>query len=458
MDIKGQILSSLSSLDSEHAVIGGLMINNDAIDDCTTLQPPMFFYPVHGFLFKAIRSLIADSKPADVVTVAARMDEMGHKDAYGGIAYLAEIQQHTPSAANIRRYIEIVKTHHAERQMLLASDEIASLATERDGRKLADRQAEAMKLLEAISETASEGEHAVTAAEAMLAAIREIDTRMKRADGELGGLPTGLYALDELLDGLRKGELIVIGGRSSMGKSVLAENIARYNLKRGAAVRWQSYEMPAKDMMMRGAAAEMGILIDNIRKAGMSQDEFWRFESFVGMSAEWNMLIDNDQANIDKICARARTHKRKRGLDLLVVDHLHLVPIEGRNEVRELGEITGSLKRLALELDIPVLLVAQLNRGNESGTPRPPRLTDLRGSGAIEQDADVVIMPHRPAEYDPDLHLGEAELHVTKHRNGAKGILQVGWRGDFQRFQNKVDREWNPIRRHAAQQDQDDII
>lgn len=458
MDIKEQLIASLSSLDSEHAVIGGLLINNDAIDQCQTLTHTMFFNRVHGLIYKAIGSLLTEHKPADVVTVAERLNQMGHGHEFGGISYLAEIQRHTPSAANMRRYVDIVRTRNAERQMLLASDVIAGLATERDGRSLCDRQAEAMQLLETICDNAASGERELTAGEAMLACIRDIQQRIDRKDGELGGLPTGLNELDEMLDGLRAGELIVIGGRPSMGKSVLAENIARLNLKRGAAVRVQSYEMPGKDWMARSAAAENSIPLENIRRARMTEDEYLRFSAFVGTSSDWRLTIDEDAAPVEKICARARAQKRRAGLDLLVIDHLHLMPKPGKNEVKEIGDITGALKRLALELQVPVLLLSQLNRAGASGVVRAPNLADLRSSGTIEQDADVVIFPHRPGYYDDTIHLGIAELHVSKHRNGPVGKINLGWRGDMVRFQNKVPHDWNPPRSKAAHQNDDEEI
>lgn len=455
--ITNQAIAALASVESEQSVLGALMISNDAIDLCATLRSDMFFDRANGIIFSAIRSLIAEGKPADVVTVTERLEAMGRADEFGGIAHLADLYQNTPSAANLRRYVEIVQTRHAERQMRLAGDLIAELATERDGRTLAERQAEAMRLLESIGDNAGDGAREQTAAEAMLACIKDIDDRMSRPEGELGGLPSGLAALDDMLDGLRPGELIVIGGRPSMGKSCLGEIIARTNAKRGQAVRVQSYEMPGKDLMARSAAADRGINLQHIRKARMTHDEYLDFELFVGSMGRWNLVIDDDAAGVDKIAARSRTQRRRTGLDLLIIDHLHLIPKLGKNEVQEIGEITGTLKRLATELSVPVVLLAQLNRAAANGVVRAPTLTDLRGSGAIEQDADVVIFPHRPGYYSDDANPGEAELHIAKHRNGPVGVVGVGWRGDFVRFQDQIPTDWNPPKRTVAKRDEEEL-
>jgi replicative DNA helicase len=450
-------LPLLANIEAEQNVLGALLMEDAAWDAIAELICESDFYRMeHAVIFRHVAKLVKAGQRIDVVSVSNSLDESGVNDQVGGIAYLATMQQNTPSARNIRRYAEIVLERSRERRLLLSSDKISKLAMEREGRTLLDRLGEAQKLLESIGATET-SQREMSAAEAMHACVRAIQERIDRPDGVLGGLPTGLSALDEQLDGLRDGELIVVGGRPSMGKSCIGEMISRVNAMQGRSVRLQSYEMPAPDIMARSSAASMGIKLENIRKARMTMEEYELFAAFVSQAHEWKLFIDDEPARIDKIMSRARVHKRMRGLDLLVIDHLHLIPRPGRNEVQELGDITAQLKRLATELQIPVVLLAQLNRGPTQGAMRAPTLTDLRGSGAIEQDADVVLFPHRAGYYDENVPPGEAEIIIAKHRNGPVGVVGVGWRGDFVRFQNKIPTDWNPPKRHVANQWDEDL-
>ena len=260
----------LSYIEGEQSIIGGLMLSNDAIDACSDLRVGMFFDPANAKIYQAIVELIADGKPADVVTVHEALEACGLDDVCGGISYLATVSQNTPSAANIRRYVDIVKDRASERQLLQVGDLVRDLAVERNGRLISDRHAEAVRLLGEIEITAIEGSREKTAAEALHDGIREIDHRLSVPEGELGGLHTGLRELDRMLDGLHKGELIIVGARPSMGKSCIGEMISRVNAKRGYAVRFQSYEMPAKHLMFRSAAAEMEINLTWLNAHGFS--------------------------------------------------------------------------------------------------------------------------------------------------------------------------------------------
>lgn len=442
---------TLASLEAEQSVLGALLLDDSAFDRIQGLEPRAFFDPAHRLIFEAVIALAREGKAFDIVTTSDRLESHGHLAKIGGLAYLATLAQNTPSAANIRRYAEIVKTRHAERQMQSAGNFIRQIATERD-RSLADRQAEAMRLLEDITDTCTGHPTEVTAAEAAKALLDSVDERSTRPDGALGGLSTGLAALDQQLDGLHRGELVVIGGRPSMGKSCVGELVARTNAKHGANVRYVSYEMPSSDILARTAAAEADIPLEHIRKGRMTDDEWTRLTSFVGLPSEWRLTIDDSSSTtVEQIAARARAQKRRGGLDLLIIDHLHLIPRSGRNEVAELGEITAALKRLARELNIPVVLLAQLSRASATNGGRAPTLADLRGSGSIEQDADAVIFVHRQAYYDEQANPGEAELIIGKQRNGPVGSVRVGWRGDLVRFQDLIPNNWSPpIKRRST--------
>lgn len=437
----------LQSADAERSILGGLMLRNDAIDLCGDLTSESFAYPRHQLIFEAIHDLITEGGVADAVTVADRLMMRGRLYEAGGLEYIGPLALGALSAANIRRYVGIVVERAAERLLLTTAEYIRSLALEREGRSLTERHADAVRAVEGVLQPSVSTSRESTAAEALLAALATIDARAERPDGVLGGLSTGLSGLDDLLDGLRPGELIVVGGRPAMGKSCLGEMVARTAAKEGASVRFQSFEMPAADLLLRSASASTSIPLESMRKARLDGEQYDRMAMFTCDSADWPLVIDADSsATVDRIAARARAQKRKRGLGLLVIDHLHLMPRPGRNEVAELGDITASLKRLALELEVPILLLCQLNRGPANAGGRAPTLAELRGSGSIEQDADVVAFVHRSAYYDEQANPGEAEIIVAKHRNGPVGTVAVGWCGECVRFQDNIP-DWIPLTR-----------
>lgn len=443
-----------SSIESEQSVIGGLLSNNQAWDRvCDLLTADMFSRQDHREIFETIRSRIEAGEVADVLTVSESLDASGVLGDTPVLMYLAEMVREVPTAIGIRRYAEIVSEKAALRGLAMAGAKLIELASARSTMPVVDRQAEAVKAVDQVANTAAATHQGteVSVVDALDAAITKIDERLSRR-GALGGLSTGLKALDNLLDGLRPGELIVVGGRPSMGKSCVGELIARRAAKDRKAVRVQSYEMPASDLLTRSAAAEQSIPLEAIRKATMDEDQYNAFTAFVGCSADWNMVIDEDtSATVDRVAMRARNQRRRSGLDLLVVDHLHLIPVRGDNRAQALGDVSAALKRLARELGIPVVLLAQLNRETAKGGGRRPTLSDLRDSGAIEQDADVVVLIHRPGYYDEQANPGEAELIVAKHRNGPTGTAAVGWHGGMVRFQDYPPHDWTPVVRTTAE-------
>lgn len=229
-----------------------------------------------------------------------------------------------------------------------------------------------------------------------------------------------------------------------MGKSVLAENIARISAKHKLKVRFQSYEMNAADLTDRGAAAEMNIDYSCLRKANLSAEKWAQYRHYISMASQFTMLIDTEMIGIDILAARCRAMKRRQGLDLLIVDHIHLMPRAGKNEVQELDDITAKLKRLAMELDIHVIAVAQLNRAVNGRENKKPSMSDIRGSGGIEQNANTIIFPYRAAYYNSENNPYEAELLIEKNRDGIRGVsLLVGWEGKYQRFSNHI-ANWTP--------------
>ena len=422
----------LASLEAEQSVLGAILIDNDSANFLTDLTPNDFFSDKNGLIFKTAMSMISDGLPVDVITLDAELGKRGLSEETGGLAYLIDLQQNTPSAANVGRYARLVSESAAERELRFAAEQIERLATERDGRSIADRQAEAVALLDKISGTAAGRSEEMSYEDAIRATLHHWE-RISETDGMLG-FSTGLKCLDEVTGGLQRGNLTVIGARPGMGKSVLAENIARHCAKSGLSVRFQSYEMSGIELTQRGAAAEQSIDYGRLKKYRMTQEEHNSFAEYLNEAKDWKFVIDTEMVGIEAIAARCRLEKRKSGLDVLVVDHLHLMPRKGVNEVAELDDITARLKRLAMELQIHVLLVAQLNRATEKQADKRPSLADLRGSGGIEQNANLVLMPYREGYYDSEAPQGTAELIIAKNRDGERGVLDLTWEGQYQRF------------------------
>lgn len=422
----------LASLEAEQSVLGAILIDNDSANLLTDLTPNNFFSEKNGLIFKTAMSMISDGLPVDVITLDAELGKRGLSEETGGLAYLIDLQQNTPSAANVSRYARLVSESAAERELRFAAEQIERLATERDGRTIADRQAEAVALLDKISGTAAGRSEEMSYEDAIRATLHHWE-RISETDGMLG-FSTGLKCLDEVTGGLQRGNLTVIGARPGMGKSVLAENIARHCAKSGLSVRFQSYEMSGIELTQRGAAAEHSIDYGRLKKYRMTREEHNGFAEYLNKARDWKFVIDTEMVGIEAIAARCRLEKRKSGLDVLVVDHLHLMPRKGVNEVAELDDITARLKRLAMELQIHVLLVAQLNRATEKQADKRPSLADLRGSGGIEQNANLVLMPYREGYYDSDAPQETAELIIAKNRDGERGVLDLVWQGQYQRF------------------------
>lgn len=429
---------NFASMEAEQSLLGGLLLENAAFAKIGSLKAEMFANHQHKILFDTLSAMLANHEPADIVTVGEKLEQRGALETVGGMDYLVTLAQHTPSAANIARYAQIVRDRYGMRELLGAGQQIAEMRN--DDLTLPEMQAKAVELVAAASRATQGASKAKFAGEIVQDLIAYYDEIMKMPNGAMLGFSTGLKALDATTQGLRRGDLSVIGGRPSMGKSILAENIARHNAKKGLAVRIQSYEMGAKDLAIRGCAADKEVDYGNARRGRMTVGEVDLLNDYINELSGWNLSVDSESLNIDELVAECRIQKQQHGLDLLVVDHIHLMPLQDvRNEVRELDEITAKLKRLAIELDIHVIAVAQLNRGKEKALETRPTMSDIRGSGGIEQNANLVIFPYRPAYYDNSENPTKAELILAKNRDGMRGTLHIGFRGEYQKFTNDFD-------------------
>lgn len=429
---------NFASMEAEQSLLGGLLLENAAFAKIGSLKAEMFANHQHKILFGTMAAMLANHEPADIVTVGEKLEQRGALETVGGMDYLITLVQHTPSAANIARYAQIIRDRYGMRELLGAGQQIAEMRN--DDLTLPEMQAKAVELVAAASRATQGASKAKFAGEIVQDLVAYYDQIMKMPNGAMLGFSTGLKALDATTQGLRRGDLSVIGGRPSMGKSILAENIARHNAKKGLAVRIQSYEMGAKDLAIRGCAADKEVDYGNARRGRMTAGEVDLLNDYINELSGWNLSVDSESLNIDELVAECRIQKQQHGLDLLVVDHIHLMPLQDvRNEVRELDEITAKLKRLAIELDIHVIAVAQLNRGKEKALETRPTMSDIRGSGGIEQNANLVIFPYRPAYYDNSENPTKAELILAKNRDGMRGTLHIGFRGEYQKFTNDFD-------------------
>ena len=429
---------NFASMEAEQSLLGGLLLENAAFAKIGSLKAEMFANHQHKILFGTMAAMLANHEPADIVTVGEKLEQRGALETVGGMDYLVTLAQHTPSAANIARYAQIVRDRYGMRELLGAGQQIAEMRN--DDLTLPEMQAKAVELVAQASRATQGASKVKFAGEIVQDLIAYYDQIMQMPNGAMLGFSTGLKALDATTQGLRRGDLSVIGGRPSMGKSILAENIARHNAKKGLAVRIQSYEMGAKDLAIRGCAADKEVDYGNARRGRMTAGEVDLLNDYINELSGWNLSVDSESLNIDELVAECRIQKQQHGLDLLVVDHIHLMPLQDvRNEVRELDEITAKLKRLAIELDIHVIAVAQLNRGKEKALETRPTMSDIRGSGGIEQNANLVIFPYRPAYYDNTENPTKAELILAKNRDGMRGTLHIGFRGEYQKFTNDFD-------------------
>lgn len=435
------------SIEAESSVLGGLLLDNGGWDRIGDLLAEDDFYRhEHKRVFATIAALVNASKPADVVTVFAELERAGKAAEVGGMAYLHSLAQYTPGPGNLRRYAEIVRERSILRRLVSASDEIATTAFNPQGKAVDAVLDEAMQKVLAISpETASDE---WVGMEDMV--VQELDLIQARQDGAADQrsadfIPTGLADLDDMLDGgLRAGQLVIIGARPSMGKSALADTIGVHvALHLGLPVGKFSMEMQNQEGGQRAISAIGRIPLHALRRPERMNNEHWSNLTSAVEKLRQIPFYSNDRGglNINQVRAKARALKRKRGLRLLVVDYLQLMSGTDTRAPRtyQLEEASRGLKALAKELGVPIIALAQVNRGVEKETDPMPRMSDLKDCGAIEQDADVILFLHRPFVTTPDLDAEwkyYAKAHLAKQRGGRTGFLHFTYVGENTRFMN----------------------
>jgi len=426
---------------AEQCALGGMLLSKDAIADVVEVVRPADFYrPAHQLIYEAIIDLYGRGEPADAVTVAAALTRDGQLGRVGGAPYLHTLIASVPTAANAGYYAHIVRERAVLRRLIEAGTKVVQLgygAAEGMAGDIDDVVDRAQQVVyDAVDRKASED--FVPLEESLKATLAEIESIENRG-GELFGVPTGFRDLDELTNGLHAGQLVVIAGRPAMGKSTLGMDLLRAcSIKHGLASVMFSLEMSRSEITMRLLSAESRVPLTRIRTGTMTDEDWNRLARRMGEVSEAPMFLD-DSPNLTmmEIRAKARRLRQQHDLRLVVVDYLQLMtsPKKVESRQQEVAEMSRSLKLLAKELEVPVVAISQLNRGPEQRTDKKPMLSDLRESGAIEQDSDVVILLHREEAYERESpRAGEADLIVAKHRNGPTATITVTSQLLYSRF------------------------
>ncbi|MBL4833001.1 MAG: replicative DNA helicase [Pseudomonas sp.] len=430
------------SIEAEQAVLGGVMLENTTWERVVELLSEGDFYRHdHRLIFRALASLAARNQPFDVVTLAEELDREGLIDQVGGLAYLGQLAKNTPSVANISAYTTIIRERSTLRKLISTSSDIADSAFNPKGKQANAILDEAERQIFAIAESRPKTGGPESVNNLLTKAIDRIDT-LFNSDGAITGLSTGFTDLDEMTSGLQPADLVIIAGRPSMGKTTFAMNLVEnVVLRYDKAVLVFSLEMPGDSLVMR-MLSSLGRIDQSKVRAGRLDDDDWpRLTSAVNLLNDRKLFID-DTAGLSPMEMRARARRvvREHGeIGMIMIDYLQLMQIGGSSENRtnEISEISRSLKALAKEFNAPVVALSQLNRSLEQRPNKRPINSDLRESGAIEQDADVIMFVYRDEVYHPDTQdQGIAEIIIGKQRNGPIGSTRLAFLGKFTRFEN----------------------
>ncbi len=433
------------SIEAEQSVLGGLMLANDTWDHVVErVSEEDFYRHEHRILFRAVADLAEKSRPFDVLTVAELLKDHNQLDSVGGEVYLFELSKNTPSTANIKAYADIVRERSVLRQLIQVASEIADSSYFPEGLSSEDLLDRAEQKVFKIAEQGTKRSGPVPLHQIMPQVLNKVD-HLYTTKQPITGLSTGYYEFDDLTSGLQPSDLIIVAGRPSMGKTTFAMNIAENAaMESKKPILVFSMEMPQDSIAMR-MISSLGRVDQLAVRTGKLNDGDWsRIVSTVNMLMEVPMYVDDTPAlSPGEVRARARRLAREKGqLGLIVIDYLQLMrsPGLGDNRVAEISEISRSLKALAKELKVPVIALSQLNRSLEQRSDRRPMMSDLRESGAIEQDADLIVFIYRDEVYNPETRdKNVAEIIIAKQRNGPIGKVRLTFQGKFTRFDNFAD-------------------
>jgi len=430
------------SLEAEQSVLGGLMLSATSWDQVADkITETDFYREDHRLVFRAIHELHEASQPCDAVTVSEWFESHGKADQVDGGNYISQLANNTPSAANVGAYANIVREKSILRSLIDVGAQITSSAFSTEGRESRSLLEEAERLVFAIAEKGSRGGPGFVAVQdALKEAMEKID-ELNAFEGDITGIPTGYQDFDRLTAGLQPSDLIIVAGRPAMGKTTFAMNVAEHAaIKHGKSVAVFSMEMASLQLVMR-MFSSVGQIEQNRIRTGTLDDMDWpKLTSAMNLLHKSKIFIDDTPAlSPAELRARARRLKREHDVDLIVVDYLQLmsVPDSRENRATEIAEISRSLKTIAKELNVPVVALSQLNRALEQRPNKRPVMADLRESGAIEQDADLIVFIYRDEVYNPETsEKGKAEIIIGKHRNGSTGTINLAFQGPWLRFVN----------------------
>lgn len=435
------------SIDAEQSVIGGLLLSQQAWDDISGyISENDFYREDHKLLFRGIADLVDTSRPRDLVTLTEWLRGRDLLEKAGGGEYIGNLVAEIPGAANIFAYADIIRQRSLMRQLIRAGDLITGLGFDNSGRDADELVSFAEQEVFSVAEhgrQAADGPRGLN--ELLTEAVEKIGELVNQ-DGDFTGLPTGLRDFDQLTNGLQPSDLMIVAGRPSMGKTAFAMNIVEnVAIKEKKPVAVFSLEMSSEQIIMRMISSWGRVNQSNLRSGQLTEDDWAKITSAVGiMNENARLFVDDTPAlSPNELRSRARRLKREHDIGLIVVDYLQLmqVPGTGENRTNEISEISRQLKALAKELDVTVLALSQLNRQVEQRDNKRPRMSDLRESGGIEQDADVIVFIYRDEVYNEDSEdKGVAEIVLGKQRNGPLGTARAAFLSQFTRFENLQDR------------------
>lgn len=432
------------SIEAEQSVLGGLLLDTNAWDKVSELLvEDDFYHKQHRLIFRAVRTLVDRGEPLDIVTLSERLEQMDEQGISGGVAYLAELAKSTPSAANIAAYADIVRERAVLRELIGAANHIADASFEPQGRSVSELLDSAESQIFQIAEKREKSENAPQGITKLLEkALSRIEV-ISETKGGITGLSTGFKDLDDKTTGLQEADLVIIAARPSMGKTTFAMNIAEQ-----AAVNDKypvlvfSMEMPAESLIMRSLSSLGRVDAGKMRKGQLDNQDWAQLTSAFNILKEQGKMFIDDTPGLSPTEVRSRARRLYRehgGLSMIMIDYLQLmrVPHLSDNRTLEIAEISRSLKALAKELSVPVVALSQLNRSLESRSDRRPVMSDIRESGSIEQDADLILFIYRDEVYNPESEAkGTAEIIIGKQRNGPIGSIRLTFLGRYTRFEN----------------------
>ena len=439
------------SIEAEQSLLGGLMLDSRRFDDISAeIKASDFYNKNHSRIYIAIQECLEANQPVDVVTVSEVLERSDELEQIGGLAYIGSLANNTPSTANILSYSRIIRERAILRRLIEASNDISNSAYNPEGRKPREVLDQAEQLVFSISESDGKTRDGFEPMNSLVARSLDRIEELDKAGNAITGISTGFAKLDDKTSGLQKGDLIVIAGRPSMGKTSFAMNLAEYAaIEQDLTVGVFSMEMPGEQLSTRLISSLGRVNSTRLRTGQLKDDDWPRITNAVSLLSKAKIHV-NDAAGLSPMEIRSHARRLARegdGLDMIVIDYLQLMQggeSSNENRATEIANMTRSLKMLAKELEVPVIILSQLNRSLESRPDKRPVMSDLRESGAIEQDADVIFFIYRDEVYDdesPDA--GIAEIIISKQRNGPIGKVKLAFVGEFTRFENLAPAEFD---------------